>query len=62
MIPLGKVRLMGGTLGVGGMFALQLRFTDDYPSSPPIVRFLTQVFHPNGRNLPPLQAQCFWMG
>ncbi|KAK8792506.1 hypothetical protein WA588_005001 [Blastocystis sp. NMH] len=31
----------------GGMFALQLRFTDDYPSSPPIVRFLTQVFHPN---------------
>ncbi|KAK8814055.1 hypothetical protein WA538_000406 [Blastocystis sp. DL] len=46
----------------GGMFALQLRFTDDYPSSPPIVRFLTQVFHPNGRNLPPLQAQCFWMG
>ena len=51
MIPPGKVRLMRCALGIGGMFALQLRFTDDYPSSPPVVRFLTQVFHPNGRFL-----------
>ena len=47
----GKVRLMRFPSGIGGMFSLQLRFTDDYPSSPPVVRFLTQVFHPNGRGL-----------
>ncbi|KAK8833406.1 hypothetical protein WA577_000371, partial [Blastocystis sp. JDR] len=31
----------------GGMFALQLRFPDDYPSVPPVVRFTTPIFHPN---------------
>ncbi|CBK21190.2 uncharacterized protein [Blastocystis hominis] len=31
----------------GGMFALQLRFSEDYPSVPPIVRFATPIFHPN---------------
>ncbi|KNB44617.1 ubiquitin-conjugating enzyme family protein [Blastocystis sp. subtype 4] len=31
----------------GGMFALQLRFPDDYPSNPPVVRFVTPIFHPN---------------
>ena len=31
------------------MFALQLRFPDDYPSVPPVVRFTTPIFHPNGR-------------
>ncbi len=30
------------------MFALSLRFPEDYPSSPPMVRFTTPIFHPNG--------------
>ena len=36
---------------IGGMFALQLRFPDDYPSVPPVVRFTTPIFHPNGSDL-----------
>ena len=33
---------------IGGMFALSLRFPEDYPTSPPMVRFTTPIFHPNG--------------
>lgn len=32
----------------GGLFNLEMAFEDDYPNSPPRVKFLTQgVFHPN---------------
>ena len=32
----------------GGVFNLTLIFTDNYPASPPIVKFDTPIFHPNG--------------
>lgn len=31
----------------GGIFKLELHFTTEYPMSPPKVKFLTPVFHPN---------------
>lgn len=31
----------------GGIFKLELTFTTEYPMSPPKVKFLTPVFHPN---------------
>ncbi len=31
----------------GGIFKLQIEFTEEYPSKPPNVRFRTKLFHPN---------------
>lgn len=31
----------------GGIFHLEIAFTDEYPMAPPKVRFLTKIFHPN---------------
>lgn len=31
----------------GGIFALRVAFHDTYPSKPPAVRFVSEVFHPN---------------
>eukprot|EP01118_Nematostelium_gracile_P017543 TRINITY_DN7531_c0_g1_i1.p1 TRINITY_DN7531_c0_g1~~TRINITY_DN7531_c0_g1_i1.p1 ORF type:complete len:153 (-),score=50.66 TRINITY_DN7531_c0_g1_i1:85-543(-) len=31
----------------GGIFKLELFLTEDYPMSPPKVRFLTKIYHPN---------------
>lgn len=31
----------------GGIFRLNIKFTDDYPSSPPIVVMVNKTFHPN---------------
>jgi ubiquitin-conjugating enzyme E2 A len=31
----------------GGIFKLLIEFTDEYPQKPPIVKFLTKMFHPN---------------
>ena len=33
----------------GGVFKLQLTFTEDYPSKPPNIKFISTVFHPNGK-------------
>lgn len=31
----------------GGVFKLELYLPDDYPMAPPMVRFLTRIYHPN---------------
>ena len=32
---------------IGGIYQLRISFTDAYPSKPPKVKFLTEMFHPN---------------
>lgn len=32
----------------GGVYALRLTFSEQYPEKPPRVRFTCQMFHPNG--------------
>ncbi len=31
----------------GGIFTLRMDFSEDYPSKPPQIKFLTKMFHPN---------------
>ena len=42
----------------GGVFSLRLTFTDQYPDRPPRVRFVSDVFHPNGASWLPC-AEAF---
>ena len=32
---------------LGGIFRLELFLPDDYPMTPPKIRFLTKIYHPN---------------
>lgn len=38
-----------GTVWDGGCFKLSIEFTKEYPTSPPIVKFITPMFHPNSK-------------
>ncbi|KAK8764388.1 hypothetical protein V5799_033004 [Amblyomma americanum] len=31
----------------GGLFKLSIRFPEEYPLKPPVVKFLTRIYHPN---------------
>lgn len=31
-----------------GTFKLVMEFSEDYPNKPPVVRFVSKMFHPNG--------------
>jgi hypothetical protein len=31
----------------GGFFKAELKFPDDFPNSPPVMRFTTPMWHPN---------------
>ena len=33
-----------------GTFKLTIQFSEEYPNKPPIVRFVSKMFHPNGEN------------
>jgi ubiquitin-protein ligase len=37
-----------GTPFEGGIFPAELKFPKDYPLNPPTMRFLSEVWHPNG--------------
>ena len=34
-----------------GTFRLTMEFTEEYPNKPPIVKFVSKMFHPNGKYL-----------
>lgn len=38
-----------GTPFEGGIFPAELRFPKDYPLAPPTMKFLDEVWHPNGK-------------
>jgi ubiquitin-conjugating enzyme E2 G1 len=38
------------TLYEGGFFTAKLEFPQDFPNSPPVMTFLTPMWHPNGKN------------
>ena len=31
----------------GGIFKLDVKFPDNYPAKPPLIKFITKVYHPN---------------
>lgn len=39
--------LLLGTPYEDGTFRLSLEFSEDYPNKPPVVKFLSKMFHPN---------------
>ena len=39
-----------GTPFEGGVFPAELRFPKDYPLAPPTMKFLGEIFHPNGNS------------
>jgi len=43
----------------GGVFILSLAFQPDYPSTPPTVKFLTKIFHPNGMKALQISTNLF---
>ncbi|OWJ99372.1 hypothetical protein Celaphus_00009472, partial [Cervus elaphus hippelaphus] len=40
-----------GTPFEDGTFKLTIEFTEEYPNKPPTVRFVSKMFHPNGKYL-----------
>lgn len=41
-----------GTPFEGGIFPAELRFPKDYPLAPPTMKFLGEIWHPNGMSIP----------
>lgn len=33
---------------ISGTFRLTMEFTEEYPNKPPVVKFISKMFHPNG--------------
>ena len=62
-LPCGVSRGPEGTPFDGGVFVTELIFPTDYPLSPPKMRFISDMFHPNGRCVDvysPAQAPAQW--
>ena len=48
-----------GTPFEGGIFPAELKFPKDYPLAPPTMKFLGEIWHPNGTHLSkPLYFEC----
>ena len=50
-IMVGVPRGPEGTSFEDGVFVVQLVFPMDYPMSPPKMKFVSEIFHPNGNLL-----------
>ena len=48
-----------GTSFDGGVFVTELIFPTDYPLSPPKMRFISDMFHPNGKHF--AIVLCRWV-
>jgi len=44
-----------------GTFKLRIEFTEEYPNKPPSVKFVSQMFHPNGKLLFGLVNQALFL-
>ncbi len=42
-----------GPVCLAGTFKLSLQFTEEYPNKAPVVKFVSNIFHPNGMWQPP---------
>ena len=51
-----------GTPFEGGVFPAELKFPKDYPLAPPSMRFLGEVWHPNGKSFPLRHEYWGWFG
>jgi len=40
----------------GGLFGATLDFPDDFPENPPVMTFVSDIFHPNGE-----EARALWL-
>jgi hypothetical protein len=47
-----------GTSFEDGVFVAQLVFPTDYPMSPPKMKFISEIFHPNGQLLCLVSCKC----
>lgn len=48
-----------GTPYEGGIFPAELKFPKDYPLMPPTMKFLSDIWHPNG-TFPLLHCHFYW--
>lgn len=46
------------SLSLAGTFKLLIEFSEEYPNKPPTVRFVSRMFHPNGKQTQSLS--CEW--
>lgn len=51
-----------GSFWEGGMFSVEMVFPPEFPDAPPVVRFLTPIFHPqiNAQGIPYLRCLIMW--
>lgn len=42
----------------GGLFGAKLEFPDDFPENPPVMTFVSEIWHPNGKSCRLVVKQC----
>ena len=57
-VIIGVSRGPEGTSFEDGVFVVQLVFPMDYPMSPPKMKFVSEIFHPNGNYCYHIWSDC----